>query len=386
MIFIASLSNSLADPRPKRLFEILLEAGYHVRILGIGHADSSYFGNELYVNGEKCQNRFFFTQITFLRHLRGAIFRFLHLIRLLIYLLSPTKLSSILLLRNCVNKNYRRKFVELAKDSKIIFVLDYALLPIAIKVAKVGKQSVVYEAREYYPGQKELTPGWKLFYSRVIRSIESRYILQVQHVFTVSHGLARLLKEEYSLAELPTVTYGFPKIAPLSLPWALRSKEIVFHGHITPDRYVDQAVLALAELERHWVLELRGIGDVSYINKLHDLAKRLGVEDRIRFHEPVEYENLISKTSTSSFGIMPWPNEVPQKQFAMPNKFFEYLLAGLPLIAVHNSEISDNIEKFNLGIIYDGTPKDLANKFGALTVHEIEVFLVNMSKFIKDHG
>jgi glycosyltransferase involved in cell wall biosynthesis len=123
------------------------------------------------------------------------------------------------------------------------------------------------------------------------------------------------------------------------------------------------------------------------MRSIRRIAKRKQVLDRLAFLEPVSYQNLLSETSNYHFGLIPWRNEIPQLQFAMPNKFFEYLCAGIPIICSDNSEISETVQKNSLGLIFDhGNSIELRQKLSTLTDIEYQKLKSSVLTYVKTNG
>jgi glycosyltransferase involved in cell wall biosynthesis len=99
----------------------------------------------------------------------------------------------------------------------------------------------------------------------------------------------------------------------------------------------------------------------------------------------VEYTDLIKATSTFHFGLIPWKNKLPQKKFSMPNKFFEYVLSGVPIICTNKSELSQVVEQHGLGLVYTNQ-HDLAFRINNLTDSTYSLFQENLEKYVLQNG
>jgi glycosyltransferase involved in cell wall biosynthesis len=77
-------------------------------------------------------------------------------------------------------------------------------------------------------------------------------------------------------------------------------------------------------------LEVMVLGDGEYRHQLEEMAKTLGIADRVRFTGFVPIEELLSVLTRADVGIV---SLLPQKQPQMPNKLFEYLALGKPTVA-----------------------------------------------------
>lgn len=76
----------------------------------------------------------------------------------------------------------------------------------------------------------------------------------------------------------------------------------------------------------------------------------------LHYHYPVSPEKIVYEMSQYDFGIVPFivtSENNKHLESAMPNKLFEYLAAGLPVIARNLYSIRKFFEKFSAGILYD---------------------------------
>ena len=71
----------------------------------------------------------------------------------------------------------------------------------------------------------------------------------------------------------------------------------------------------------------------------------------------------------------------------MPNKFFEYTMAGLPVLVSNLKDLSENVKKYNLGVVVDeDTPYGINNAIDKLLQMDFEVLKANALKFAKENS
>ena len=85
--------------------------------------------------------------------------------------------------------------------------------------------------------------------------------------------------------------------------------------------------------------------------KYVDLVKKLNLNHRVRFVGRVPYLDLISYTAGCDIGWAVIQNNSMSNNFALPNKFFEYLLAGLPVVASRLPNIEKIFNNYNCGAL-----------------------------------
>ncbi len=77
---------------------------------------------------------------------------------------------------------------------------------------------------------------------------------------------------------------------------------------------------------------------------------------RLHYHHPISPDRIVNEVSQYDFGIVPFTvtdENAKHLASAMPNKLFEYLAAGLPVIARNLYSIRQFFEKFPAGILYN---------------------------------
>lgn len=367
-VYILSLSTTKVDPRPSRLLEYIRKLSIEVTQV-----------NTYIIMLNSVKNK---SNINVLRRKLNQLFLITSkFIRLASISILPGKISSHIYTRMNVPPDFRKKLTELIAnpDNKLFFVLDPAIA--YFMVSKRSDLKIIYEAREFYVGQKEFNRFWNFIFPKTIEYIENIVCKKSMAITTVSEGLSKYIQNRYKLDKAPEVIWSVPKLDPAFEEGGLEKKTFIFHGHVTYDRYIHLILPALKILQEY-NLVIRGNVDAKYRKLLQKVISKCVIESRVNFEEPVDYELLLSKTSGMTFGLLPWPNQIKQKQFALPNKFFEYIFSGVPVATVAGSEMAKLVEKENLGIIYNGHYEDFAHKIAIITDFEYRAFLENISLFV----
>jgi len=111
-------------------------------------------------------------------------------------------------------------------------------------------------------------------------------------------------------------------------------------------------VRAAAFLEQNMVIVLMGKDIGSTSAELEALASREGVADRLKILPPVPYEELLEWTASADIGLIVYsPDQSLNVKMCLPNKLFEYLMAGLPVLATPLDAVADILRTYNVGRI-----------------------------------
>ncbi len=197
-----------------------------------------------------------------------------------------------------------------------------------------------YDARENFAGIPDLEQGLRAAHEALI-ACERAMIGEADGVSTVSEPIADVLKENYRLAERPSVFLNMPPLTPLAGPTTVREAAglgpdvpiVLYSGTMSWARGIETIIKGIAHMppEAHLVVVSVPLPH-PMIPKLEVLAAEHGVADRLHFVGPVNQDELLHYLSGADVAVHPLPGGSPNHDAAMPNKLFEYLHAGLPLV------------------------------------------------------
>lgn len=233
---------------------------------------------------------------------------------------------------------------------------DLYVLPAVAKAARQTGASLVYDARELYPFVAgTVGKPWATFFWQML---ESRYIRKADLVMTVNESIAKRLIAAYGV-EAPLVLPNVPpqqEVVPagdwLRRKFSLMKDTVVLlhQGHLKTGRSCSALVSAMADVDKAALVFL---GSGPLLEPLKAQVRRGHLGDRVFFHAPVPYEQLLSITATADVGLTLLEDICLNHRFALPNKLFEYLMAGLPVVGSDLPEISAVINSYKVGITVD---------------------------------
>jgi glycogen synthase len=95
----------------------------------------------------------------------------------------------------------------------------------------------------------------------------------------------------------------------------------------------------MAEIRRPARLVLRGNGATRYVSSLRRLAALHAAPETIVFEPAVPLESVVESAARSDIGVFAPPLATSQFRCMLPNKLFEYLMAGL-MVVFSDAEVS----------------------------------------------
>ena len=274
--------------------------------------------------------------------------------------------------RDEFNAAARDKALEL--DADAYQANDWSTLPIAATAAEQVGAPYLCDCHEW-----SLQVRWSM---PLRRTAERRYVDTAQRlhlgsaaaVTTISGGMARLLREAYRLAETPTVIRSVPNYEDIALRAPADEIEVLYHGILGPTRQLETLVRSVERWRPGFRLVIRGATapESDYVARLRALADQPELVGRVRIDPAVPMLDLVRHASASDIGVLLLRDDGPQQRYALPNKIFEYMMAGLALCTSATPECAAVIEERGVGItIPDANEESVAVAVNSLDVHSL---------------
>jgi glycosyltransferase involved in cell wall biosynthesis len=240
---------------------------------------------------------------------------------------------------------------------------------IALTAAKKTGAHAVVDFHEWFSenvGWREMQKVWrphgfpqKLAY----QWLEQQVFRHASEIVTVCDSIADEMSTQYSegrrkvpvvrnipdLARQPTRAY--PDIRDeLNLP--KETFVVLWQGGVGLTRMIEPIIDALARLS-DWVFVIRGPGLEDYAESYRKRAEAVGQSSRLFFMPLVPSRDVVAAAMSADAGIWTLPNLCKNFYYALPNKIFEYLAAGLPVLAADFPEARRLIEENRVGQCFD---------------------------------
>jgi len=176
---------------------------------------------------------------------------------------------------------------------------------------------------------------------QLLRKYERRLVARTSAVITVNEEIADVLHRRYRPRRI-AVVYNCPDRWTASTDRAPLLRDaaaipagapiVLYHGALTAQRGVELLMNALLEpglADAHLVL--MGLGDrrPEYV----DMARSERWGGRVHILDPVSPAALLPWVASADVGAMPNPGSTLNDRFSSPNKLFECLAAGTPVVA-----------------------------------------------------
>jgi len=252
-----------------------------------------------------------------------------------------------------------RLFIKLSFiTTDIIWSNDLDTLLPAYCWSKWRRKRLIYDSHEWFTeaeglaGRPWVKGFWKL--------IESFLLRRIKQAITVNEAIAKAYKELYGIDML--VIRNVPDNRDLHFtkiksdwPMPQQQKWIILQGaYIDPDRGAEELVAAMEFLEGvHLIIA----GDGRAIPQLKNKAN----QQKVTFIDKLPYIELMQLTACCDLGLSLDKPIHKNYEFSLPNKIFDYALAGIPVLASPLPEVQKLIHQFQFGRCIDSwEPQRLA--------------------------
>jgi glycosyltransferase involved in cell wall biosynthesis len=257
--------------------------------------------------------------------------------------------------------NVQLFFYLLFKKANILWSNDLDTLLPNFLIARLKNSRLVYDSHEYF------TESVYKKSSRKVWEMLERYLFpRVKNVITVNDSIKKVYENKYKsqVTVIRNVPYKYVKNdAKENLVLSLDKKILLMQGMgINENRGAEEAVLMMPYLPDDFNLYFIGSGTI--LPKLRQMVRDLKLESKITFIDALPYQQMMAYTQQSFLGLIFEKIDFTDEHlFALPNKFFDYIHAGIPVLSSKAVEIKAIITKYKIGDFIDSfDPKEIAGK------------------------
>jgi glycosyltransferase involved in cell wall biosynthesis len=253
----------------------------------------------------------------------------------------------------------------------LIHANDAMSLPIAIAAARRTGAKVLFDAHEYSPGQRTNSLKRRVMVQPFQVYLIRQYAPQADAMITVEDSIARMYAEIFGLKA--EVIRNVPAYEALPFhPVDPDQVQLIHHGGAMRDRKLEVMIEVMAHTDPRFSLTLMLMPDAGgYLAELERLAAQRA-PGRITFRPPVAPADIARTINAYDIGLFLLPPVSLSYKMALPNKFFEFIMAGLAVAIGPSPAMAKIVRQYDLGVVADSfDPADLARKLNALSADNI---------------
>ena len=256
------------------------------------------------------------------------------------------------------------------KHYDIYHANDLNTLPQGYVCAKLRfkRKKLIYDSHEVQTSRTG--------YGSIHGLMEKYFIRKIDAMIVENHTRAKYNEELYGF--YPNVIHNYPFLTTVQpenkidlhrmLQLPKDEKILLYQGGIQTGRGLDKLIEAVPHIKEGTVVL---IGDGKIKPMLIQKVKEMKLEDRVKFLPKVPLKDLPSYTVNAYLGFQILNNVCFNHYSASSNKLFEYMMAGVPVVACSFPEIQRVVEGENVGICVDShNPLEIARAVNELTQNQ----------------
>lgn len=229
----------------------------------------------------------------------------------------------------------------------ILHACDFdTILPALVIKALFGKQ-VVYDIFDFYADHLRATPqALKALIRRVdrwaIRSADALILVddarweQIGDLRPARSAVIYNSPADTNLAQLPLAQTETPASATLT---------IAYIGLLQAERGLFELLQVLRQ-QPDWLLHLAGFGGDE-----QRILSAIAAMPNVRWHGRVPYERALELSRQADVLLATYDPAIPNHRYASPNKVFEAMMLGKPVIVAQNTNVDRVITSGECGLV-----------------------------------
>lgn len=266
---------------------------------------------------------------------------------------------------------WRAMFAVAATPADAYHAYDVMALPACLLASALRRRPLVIDSRELPLMQPPITT-WRLLHALAVRFLRVAFA-HCAATITVSPPLVAEMQRLYG-GPPAVVVRNVPVYQPTIQSDRLRQRLglppstaiALYQGGIQDNRSLDVLVRAARHLDAGIVIVLMGNGPQR--DAIEHLIVEEDVSDRVKMLPAAPYAELFAYTASADVGLIVYRGSYsPNVQFCLPNKLFEYMMAGIPVVASRLDAVAEVIESYQVGALVPSLePTDVARTISTL--------------------
>jgi len=280
------------------------------------------------------------------------------------YGLSPSSIfqASIQYAFTYLEFNWKAAWTAFRSNADVYEAHDLPALFPTFLAALLRRKPLVYRAHELYPEMHE-----KVKFAGLWKFLERLLVPRARFVVTPDENRSMILYRERGAKAIPLTVRNCPPYMSPTSGTTLRSllherglnprMIVLYQGLFDDSRCMRELIHAADHFNDGIYLVLVGGG----FNEWAEPEKIIGDSKRVVVLPRVSYSELNAYTSSADVGILFYRNNCRNNYYCAPNKVFEYMMMGLPVVTNNYPGISAIVEGGQIGYCVDSeNPKEIA--------------------------
>lgn len=273
--------------------------------------------------------------------------------------------------------NIRLFLFLLPKKASVLVSNDLDTLIPSFIISKLKKSVLVYDTHEIFTEVPELQHNH--FKRNLWARLEKFVFPKLKYVYTVNDSIAKYYRDRYSVPvmtvkNIPITKKYLQKKTRAELGLPVDKKIVLLQGAgINMNRGAEEALEAMEYIDNAILLIIGG-GDV--IKKLKEMAIEKRLQKKVRFIDKIPFDELKHYTMLADIGLAIDKDTNINYRYSLPNKLFDYIHAGIPVLSSPLVEIKKIFDRYHIGeLIENHSPQHIAYKINLMLSSEEKIKL-----------
>ena len=259
-------------------------------------------------------------------------------------------------------KYYLNKGLIGAKIDKLpydyIYINLVDNLPYAVKLKNRLGSKLIYDSQEHFVGQYQKYDKKKLNW---VKQVESEFSKEIDILVATTNAMKTRLLQDYRLSVPAFRVRNVPSVRMLqqrrksSVELVPDYTYLVWHGmtiYLENTRGVHILVQSIAKCKSKVKLVLQGIITSEQSKILETYIKKYNLKNKILLVPPASTYEIVDSIKGYHIGLIGELPEEDNQLLTSSNKLFDYINAGLPVIAPDLPGLNETVKDLDLGLIY----------------------------------
>jgi len=259
-------------------------------------------------------------------------------------------------------------------ESNVYFAHDLYALPVAYWLSRRHNCQFVYDSVELSLGRNRLAPPGLV--SRFMISRTEALARKADAVFAAWPYLKKILEKKYGVKRV-VLLLNCPQYRPYRRSSYLDDKIyrdhntliVLYIGVITEGRGIKELIESVKYLNNRFKVVLIGPVAQNYKEQLNRVLRKEANDSRLFILDPVPPNKVVEYASSADVGIIPIQDNCLTQIYCLPNKLFQNIMAGLPIVANNLKGIGTYVKENGLGSVFnDLLPQSIADAINRLVI------------------
>ncbi len=246
--------------------------------------------------------------------------------------------------------NIRLFFYLLFCRMDAICAIDLDTILPCLYISKIKGIIRIYDAHELFTELKEVVSRPAIH--KIWLRIERKAVPQFKYGYTVGQGIAEEFNKrygvEYACIRNMPILKNFPDLF-------VRETFLLYQGAVNEARAFEWLIPAMKNIKTELVI----CGSGNFMEQLKKLISQHNVEDKVYLKGQLSPEKLWEVSCRGYIGISVAENIGLNQYLALPNKFFDYIQAGLPQVTMDFPEYKNLNTQYDIALLIPESSPEL---------------------------